>query len=132
MLISSKTEEEEPKEPSKELELLRSIEGLAVFSLVFVLVEAMTLDDKTSGLRPLIVGDPLIIGEISDTLFVRRTPEGRQSNIPKEAAPRIKYCIVVPVLLVLFAFKALRVSFKIFGTNLHWLKWSNFISMTVL
>jgi len=44
-------------------------------------------------------------------LSTMRTPDG-PSTIPKVEAARIKYCIVVPVLLVLFAFKAASVSFK--------------------
>jgi hypothetical protein len=50
-------------------------------------------------------------GEVKDILGVGillsaiRTPDG-PSTIPKVVAARIKYCIVVPVLLVLFAFKA--------------------------
>jgi hypothetical protein len=68
--------------------------------------------------------------ELDDELSAMRTPEG-PSTIPRVVAARMKYCIVVPVLRVLLAFKAASMSFKFEGTNLQWRKWSNFISITV-
>ena len=43
--------------------------------------------------------------------LVRRTPV-LPSTMPNWVAARMKYCIVVPVLRVLFAFNAVRVSFR--------------------
>ena len=61
-------------------------------------------------------GNGMVMGGIE--AFVRRTPV-LPSTMPSCVAARMKYCMVVPVLLVLFAFRAVRVSFKFCGTNLQ-------------
>mmetsp|Transcript_20535 Transcript_20535/g.56967 ORF Transcript_20535/g.56967 Transcript_20535/m.56967 type:complete len:224 (-) Transcript_20535:1081-1752(-) len=66
-------------------------------------------------------------GEVRETadagtfVSAMRTPDG-PSTIPSDVAARMKYCIVVPVLLVLLAFRAVSVSLRFCGTNLQWRK----------
>ena len=96
---------------------LGSESALAEFwSLLFVVAE-----DDTNGFDfPLDSDFGTVRGKagVGVLLSAIRTPDG-PSTIPKLLAARMKYCIVVPVLLVLFAFKACSVSFRVCGTNLQ-------------
>jgi len=75
-------------------------------------VRPLPFDEAEEGVNNLgLAPDKEELGEVRETagvgilLSAIRTPDG-PSTIPRVVAARIKYCIVVPVLLVLFAFKA--------------------------